>query len=441
MVYLSELTKGISMTVLKQVWRNQTTSKLIILGVLTIILMLPISMIESLLWERHGRQDFVVDQMAEQWGGPALIQAVFIRIPYRQVSNGQVYIRDLFIFPELVKIEGALGPQVRRRGIYKVPVFEADLVFSGTFDRPDIEAQGISTKHILWQQAELVLGLSELVGLSQVSPVMVDKLSYELQAGLKPSNVAKQGLYTTIEMVNDWQTMSFSGAFKMNASQAIRFVPLGQKTKVKLTSSWSDPSFVGNFLPNSRQVDEQGFTASWQILGLNRNIPKLMLWNDSYDDESSSFGVNLLIRSDVYQQVERIIKYAIMFLVFTFSALFCAEILSRKGIHPVQYLMIGLAVAVFYVLLLSLAEHIGFAWAYALSAALITILVGLYCRVLGDGNRLSWYIAGLLILLYSYLYLLLQMQDFALLAGSVAILGLLATVMFITRHIDWYGES
>lgn len=421
-------------------WKNQTTTKLVILGILTLVLMIPVSMIDSLLWDRKDRQQLVVEELSAQWGGAAVIKAAYLSLPYEQRSNGETHVRTLYLMPELVELEGGLDPQVRRRGIYEVPVFDVHLSYAGTFKRPDFNSLDVDESQILWHQAEFILGLNDLSGLTEVAPVLLDNASYGLQAGVNAGKVVAKGLQTAIELADDWQALSFSGTLQFNASQSIQFVPLGQSTKVSLQSDWDSPSFVGQFLPKHRVVNEQGFEASWQVLGLNRNIPQLLHWQDTYLDEDALFGVKLLIQGDVYQQVERISKYAVMFLVFTFAALFCAEVITKRGIHPIQYLMVGMAAAIFYLLLLSLAEHIGFDWAYYLAAAMITLQISLYCRVLSHDARLSGFIAGLLILLYAYLYMLLQMEDFALLAGSLALVVLLAVVMYITRHIDWYGE-
>ena len=232
---------------------------------------------------------------------------------------------------------------------------------------------------------------------------------------------------------------NFSFEFSLNGSETLEFLPLGNETQVEVQSDWNNPSFVGSYLPNERTLDT-GFLASWSISSLGRSYPHK--WLDGEIDKetilASRFGVSLLQGVDFYAKVSRTVKYAIMFIGITFMAFFLFEVLSKLKIHPFQYLLIGFALALFYLLLLSLSERIGFFSAYAVSTLATVGLITTYSVHVLRAHKKAFIIAGLLVLLYSYLYVIVQLEDLALLYGSMLLFILLALTMYLTRNIDWY---
>ena len=223
----------------------------------------------------------------------------------------------------------------------------------------------------------------------------------------------------------------------MNGSDGLFFIPVGKETKVELSSPWSNPSFTGSFLPNERQIDSDGFTAEWKILHLNRNFPQQ--WKGAhYKIDHSFFGVKLRLAVDDYQKIMRTAKYAIMFITLTFLTFFMIELLGKKVIHPIQYILIGFALLIFYTLLLSISEYLTFKFAYLLAGAAIILLISLYTKTVLNSTLQTITIAGVLVLLYGYLYVILQLQDFALLMGSIGLFIVLAVVMYLTRKVDWF---
>ena len=206
-----------------------------------------------------------------------------------------------------------------------------------------------------------------------------------------------------------------------------------------LRSSWNNPSFDGAFLPEQHQIDNNGFSADWQVLDLNRNYPQIWVENVSKKTVlSSEFGVNLFSPVDIYTQTTRAVKYMIMFVGLTFLVFFLVEVFSNNKIHPIQYLLIGVSLCIFYLLLLALSEHVNFGLAYFLASLSVVILIGAYVRSALEKKVIPLITVGMLTILYGFLYILLQNQDYALLIGSVGLFLIIAAVMYTTRNVNWY---
>ena len=268
--------------------------------------------------------------------------------------------------------------------------------------------------------------------------IKFNEKNYKASPGLKTTDITSSGVQCVIPLSPTENDSTFSLRLNLNGSEQIHFIPVGETTVINLKSTWPSPSFNGSFLPANREITDKGFSAAWNILHLNRNFPQFWEGNQ-YKVKESSFGLKLLITADIYQKSVRISKYALMFIVFTFSAFFFSEIINKKRVHPIQYILIGLAIILFYVLLLSISEHLNFDIAYILSAIAITTVITGYSKSVLRNNRFTLTVSGILIILYAYLYIILQLEDYALLMGSVGLFTVLTIVMYITRKIDWYS--
>jgi inner membrane protein len=249
-------------------------------------------------------------------------------------------------------------------------------------------------------------------------------------------------------------SLRFECDLNLNGSTDLYFMPFGKQTNVSLTSPWATPSFTGAYLPDSRTVDAAGFRAQWKVLQYNRNYPQQGVgaflfrrqpgaaYAEGYKGESVSdptaFGVRLLTPVDEYQKTMRSAKYAVMFILITFTAFFFVEILDKRRIHPIQYLLVGFAVCLFYLLLLALSEHISFNWAYLASAAAILGMITFYVRYVFQNARLTALFSGILALLYGFYFSLLQLEDYSLLLGTLGLALILGTIMYLTRKVNWY---
>jgi inner membrane protein len=423
--------------------RNSATIKILSIGVIVLILLIPTSMISSLMREREYRKDAVVQEISQKWGNSQVITGPFITIPYKvfykdDKDRVKYNVHHLNILPEALHVTGELDPQIRYRSIYEAVLYKAKLKAEGSFRLPLLEHADIKGEDIIWGKAVFSIGISDMRGIKNNITLNFRGEDYEVKSGLRTTDIAASGVHCHIPLSADMGSGAFSFELILNGSDGIHLVPAGETTTLNLESTWASPSFGGAYLPVTRAVSEKGFTAEWKVLHLNRNYPQF--WADEqYAVADSAFGVRLLITADIYQKSIRISKYAIMFIGFTFSAFFFAEIINRNRVHPIQYILIGLAVILFYVLLLSISEHIAFDLAYLLSALAITLIVTLYAKGIIKNNYFTLTVGGILVLLYAYLYIVLQLEDYALLMGSIGLLLVLATIMYITRRIDWYA--
>ena len=262
-----------------------------------------------------------------------------------------------------------------------------------------------------------------------------------MSAGIPVKDVLESGINCPVKIIqNDSVKTSydFSFSLKLKGSEVLYFTPLGKETNVSLASNWSSPSFDGNFLPDQRSIADSGFTANWNVLHLNRNYPQQWL-GSSHDITYSAFGVNLFTPVDNYQKSTRSVKYAIMIIALTFLVMFFVEILNNKAIHPFQYILIGLALCVFYSLLISISEQSNFNFAYLISGLATVGLIAAYSKSVFKENKLVALVSSVLVILNGYVFSLIQLEDYALLMGSIGLFIALAAVMYYSRKIDWYN--
>jgi inner membrane protein len=295
----------------------------------------------------------------------------------------------------------------------------------------------IDPDHILWDKAYLSLGITDMRGIQDKIIIHFNGTVYNAEPGLKSADLAEAGVSTMISPLTPNEPHAFSFDLNLNGSEQINIIPVGESNAVKINSSWPSPSFNGAFLPATREVKKDGFSATWKILHLNRNYPQF--WEGSqYKVTPSAFGVKLILTADIYQKSMRLAKYSIMFLVFTFSAFFFSEVINKRRVHPIQYILIGMAILIFYTLVLSLSEHLHFNYAYILSATAVSLIISGYARAIVSNSKFALTILGILAVLYCYLFIVLQLEDYALIMGSIGLFIILAIVMYITRKIDWY---
>jgi inner membrane protein len=422
--------------------RTSATFKIFSIGILVLILLIPISLIGSLMREREHRRDMVVREINAKWGNAQTITGPFFTVPYKSYfkdkdDKEKSVIKYFHILPKSLKISGKIIPHVRYRSIYEAVLYNTTLTLTGTFATPQLSQFAIEPENVLWDKALFSIGISDMRGIREDIHIMFGEKKYSVSPGLKTTDIAGAGISAIIPLPKTEQPVPFSFNLNINGSEQIQFVPVAEQTDVKMVSDWPSPSFNGAFLPTERKITDQGFSATWRVLHLNRNFPQSWEGN-RYTVTPASFGVRLLITADIYQKSIRISKYALMFIIFTFAAFFFSEIISRKRVHPIQYLLIGLAISLFYILLLAISEQFSFNSAYLLSASVITVMITAYSRGIIKNRKFTLTLFGIQLILYAYLYIVLQLEDYALLMGSIGLLIVLGTIMFITRKIDWY---
>lgn len=430
--------------------RNSQLIRILLIGFLILLLQIPIGMIRGIISERETREREATEEITAKWGKEQSIVGPLIVVPYlkkwsKTDKDGKVQtyteLANAAFLPESLHISGKIDSEIRYRGIFKVPVYRMPLTVSGRFSRPDFLEWKIDSKDILWDQAYLSVRISDARAITNqvVLTWNGDRLGFMPGSGKSSGNIS--GIHAGLKTQLDNDSFDFSFPLELNGSMGVFFAPFGQETKVDLRSNWSEPSFQGNWLPSNRTIDDKGFQATWNIPFLGRNYPQKWISGANFEDaiSSSRFGVNLISPVDHYRMAHRSVKYALLFLVLTFAALWLFEILIKMRVHSLQYLLVGAGMSLFYLLELSLAEHIGFAAAYIIASSSIIILVSAYCVAILKSAKRAVVIGTILTLLYGYLYILLRNQDYALLVGSIGLFLALAAIMYLTRKIDWYS--
>jgi inner membrane protein len=436
----------------KRTLRDSVLFKMIVTGLLILALLIPLGMVSGLIRERSERRDSVVTEIGRTWGGAQVVAGPVLTVPYLahgkdDKGNATVWTELARFLPETLEMDGRLSPELRKRGIYEVPVYRVEnLHSSGTFLKPGFTEWRIAPNDVLWDQAWLSIGVSDMRGIrSGVRLVWANRV-LQLSPGGSVAGLWATGLRVPISGLAELpekEILPFAFDLSLQGSQSLQFLPLGKQTSASLSSTWRDPSFMGGFLPDRREVSAKGFTATWSVPYYGRSYPQQ--WLEAQREEllagqtvmDSAFGVSLYMPVDVYQKTERSAKYGMLFLILTFLAFFLFEVFSPVSLHPMHYLQVGAALCLFYLLLLSVSEQIPFWMAYAAAAAAIVLLISGYSLAILKGKLRALIMGGMLAVLYGYLYVLLQAEDYALLLGSVGLLVILATVMFLTRRVDW----
>ena len=425
--------------------KNKLGLKLLIIGALILVLLIPSAMIMSLIRERQIRRDDAVFEVSEKWGQDQTVSGPVISIPFKtffkdKKGNWTVYTHYAHFLPDDLSIEAVVDPEIRYRGIYEVVLYNTSLKLKGNFSSLNMKKFNIPAKDILWDESFLSVGITHMKGIKESIIVKWNDSEIKVNPGIESNDILASGFSTRINIKPDNENMKFSLEIDLNGSRGLHFAPLGNETNVNIVSNWKNPSFIGEFLPENREVTDEDFSANWKVLQLNRNYPQAWTGN-KYNIESSTFGVELLLPVDEYQKNMRTVKYAIMFILLTFLAFFMMETLNKKKIHPFQYLLVGTALIIFYTLLLSISEHLSFKYAYLIASVATIALITAYTKSVLKDKKLTSIIALILIILYCFLYVLLQLQDYALLLGSIGLFVILAVVMYISRKIDWYTGS
>jgi inner membrane protein len=429
--------------------RTSVMARLVVMGIILLGLLLPLSMVEGVVSERTVRRDSVATDISSTWGGPQVLAGPMLTVPYECTiaeSDGktrQLVARATFL-PETLNVQGPLATDIRERGLFKVVVYGAELSLSGRFSPPDLSAVVRGSVRPLFSDASVNIGVADPRGVRRAT-LNWNGSDRQLEPGIADLGLATTGLHARVNLNESVASgaIPFAMTIQLNGSRDLRIVPAGNATTANLSSTWPHPGFVGTS-PQDRTVADSGFRATWDVSYFGRGFPRA--WSDGGVDrekmrnqaDASAFGVTLVQPVDIYQQAERSVKYAALFIVLTFVVFFLFEVVRARLLHPVQYVFVGFALCVFYLLLTSLSEHFGFDWAYSAAAAAITLLVSTYSVFVLDGFKEGVVVGASTGALYGFLYLLLRLEDYALLAGSLGLFAALALVMLLTRRVNWY---
>ncbi len=439
--------------------KRTMTKKMVMIGLLILLLMIPLLMIEGVVSERSSYRYQVRHSIAESWTGEQKLVGPLLVVPYKEYYTKKVWDeklkqyqtethhwkRELYIAPEQLSIVAEVATEERKRGLYAIPVYKSELALSGHFSNRRLQELLKSTSHrVEWQPAHLAVMVSDVRGISTQPLLQWQGKALEFQSG---SEIGKQrsGMHAPLGKLDVAAvTYAFDFTLPLRGMETLQFAPLGKNTEVQLSAEWPHPSFIGRYLPGERTIDAEQFSASWAISSFSSGMQQLLaecqggncnaLLNDT-------FGVTLFNSVDIYQQSERSVKYAMLFIGLSFVAFFLFEVMKGLRLHPMQYLLVGLGLSVFYLLLISLSEHIAFTLAYLSASLASTAVIGFYISGVLHSWRHGGVMTAVLLLLYAMLFAILRSEDNALLMGSLLIFAVLSLVMVVTRRIDWYAIS
>lgn len=422
--------------------------RVLLLGFLVILLQIPVSLVSSQIGERQELQQSAVAEVTGKWGGAQTTSGPLLSVPYRArwtvtgeggVPRERTEVRKATFLPDELAVHARLDSETRARGIFPVELYVLSLQLTGHFPGLDLSEWRVAPDDVQWADAELRVHVSDTRGIQQQTALHWRGAEIPFLPGAGVLGGTNGGIHVRLPDAKGGG--EFSLELVLHGSGGAYFTPLGRATRVSLKSNWPHPSFQGAWLPETRSVTASGFDANWSIPFLSRNFAQR--WTSESDPgdaiAASWFGVSLNSPVDPYRMAERSVKYDILFIGLTFVSLWLFEVLASVRIHPVQYLLIGSAMCLFYLLELALSEHLGFEAAYVTASSAIVIAIGAYAvSVLRRGSRAVW-VGALVAALYGYLYVLLRNEDYALLIGSIGLFAALAATMWLTRKVDWYG--
>ncbi len=424
-----------------------------VVGVLTIALQIPIAMIGRLVGERKQRRDTAVADVRSKWGDMQSVTGPALVLPYVLVGSNSVAgaspagaeTRYATFLPQRLGVTRTLDTESRSRGILNVPVYTLNVVFEGEFAPMNIADLGIDSSAVSWERAYLAVGISDVRAIREDSTLTWNDSKFRFDPGTGRLLDGIPGIRAPIALDPNAHTSRFRFSFPLalNGSLAFSLAPFAEETVVLLKSNSESPNFQGNWLPVERNVSADGFEALWRISYLGRNYPQS--WQSGTDVlravEASRFGVELTDPIDHYQMAERSVKYSPLFILLMFASIWLTEVLANVRVHPVQYLLVGTALCIFYLLELSISEHLLFPVAYAMACLSILLMIYAYGRVILVRPRRSAVVATGVATLYGYLFILLTREDSALLIGSLGLFAVLAAIMYFTRQVDWFADS
>lgn len=442
--------------------QESITIKLLIIGVLTVALLIPAAWITHLIEERQSRANDVIKEVSKEWSAPQTLSGPILVIPY---ANGTTEKPELAYFlPDKLEVRGEINPEELHRGIFEAVVYNSTLAINATFKRPDFKSLNIAEENVQWQNAYMIMCITDLGGIGATPIFSVGGKEVETEPSGTVGVFVRNFQSEQYEDENKSRRRSMIPEFSENGivarldwtsgadfnstttvkltlrgSQRLDFVPSGKTTSVSINGTWSDPSFDGKFSPATRKVEDKNFQADWNILNFNR--PFARQWTGTGTQlTGSEFGVRLLVPVEQYQQSMRTAKYAHLIIILTFVSLFLVEVTRKIRIHPFQYLLIGAALVIYYTLLLSISEQLGFTIAYWIATGATVVLVSLYATSFMKNASMVILLTSLMTVFYAFLFVIILQQDLSLLIGSIGLFLTVAALMYFSRKVTWYKE-
>ena len=422
--------------------------KLLLIVGMCVAFLIPQLLLKNLVSERKSTESIAESEVFEKWAGPQTVTGPILKVDYfwMEGKDGKKEYRTQVILPEQLDVKGHVKTKHLKRGIYDFAVYETALDLTGQFKLPKDFEKMLDEHEWHFEKAQIVVGLPNLRGLSDNVALKLNDTTYDMAA--ETGYLKGLSCEADLSCLLKGEIVDFSLVLPFKGAGHLMFAPVGQTTTVSLTSDCLTPSFTGYYLPDERQVTDTGFQAEWKVLAINRDYPQVLVdsFLESYkygnsSIDNSTFGVELKVPVEQYLQTDRAIKYAFLIILLTFAAVFFVEMRKAKPIHPVQYLLIGIALIVFYTLLLSFSEHMNFGLSYLIASVMTIAMIVVFMASITKDKKTALGIGILLFVLYAFIFVLLQLESYALLVGSVGLFIILGIAMFATQKIDWYKKK
>jgi inner membrane protein len=415
---------------------------------LVLLLLIPSAWIQSLI---DGRQDYQkqnISQVADQWAGNQLIQGPVLALPYREVTTendkdgkpvSHAVIKTLYVLPQTLQFNAGIQTQHFSQSVYDAVVYNSNIIAQGTFDKPDLTGQQIDPSAVLYDKARVIFSISDLKGLKDNPVVTINGQALAVQPA--ENGPLDNGFSVNFSLAKE-QGLSFTCKLSLKGSDELNFMNLGKTTSVEINSDWNHPEFNGHYLPDTHSLKDKGFTAKWQVMNYNSVFPRQWTDGDSVltskkTISAASFGVRTEPAIDQYRKITRTAKYSILIILLTFVSLFLTEMIKKQRIHVFNYSLIGAAMVVYYTLLLSFSEQIGYNYAYLLSSVSTITLIAVFVASLLKNHGMAYLFALILSIFYGFIFIIIQLEELSLLFGSVALFIIIAVLMYFSRKINW----
>ncbi len=436
---------------------------------ITLILLVPLGFVKNIVYERQYLHQEATRNITSSWGEAQSISGPVLVLPYgvwqdhkktvtvkvgkeereKEVVERKYSMRYKLILPAELSFDARVEPEIRYRGIYRQALYNAPVAIQGHFILPKTDDFASNTQQIHWDKAWLAVGITDLKTISESGTLQwADSAAPAYKPGTRVGNLLGPGFHTDLALTDKaaGAKQDFLLTLSIRGSGGIAFTPVGEKTLITVAGAWPDPSFQGNLLPVERKITDKGFSARWNISNLTRtypqieDVPNLESVRELDSLRAFTAGVDLHETVSLYRMVRRAVHYGILFIAVSFVTLFAFEMVSRQRMHPLQYGMVGLSMSLFYLVLLSLAEHIDFGLAFAAASAVTAAMNSLYVAAALQSKTRGLVMAALLSGLYALLFSLLRMEDFALLVGTGLVVAMMAVLMFVTRKLPHSEE-
>lgn len=434
---------------------NSATFRMFIIGFLVLILLIPLSFVQDLIRERERTKDSAVGEINQDWGSSIQFYGPILVVPYNDfsestetdVKTGKVYtvkykeVKYAYFFPDQLDFDATLKGEAKKRGIYETTVYQLKSDLKGIYSKPDITKLELTQEQMLWEKSHILIQTTNVKGITNQLKMKLGTTDLTFKVEYKDN---QHDAVNHFELTSNYfnardlfanTTLNYDMQYNSNGSENLQIIPIGKETTLKIKSNWKDPNHIGAFLPQTKKIEKTGFESDWKVLEMNRPFSQEFKALPVLGDYA--FGVDLMIQADNYLQNERSAKYGFLVIGLTFLLFFLIQTLSKINIHPFQYLLIGLALIIFYTLLLSISEHSNFTIAYLVASIATVGLITLFSKSIMKNWKFPLFILMALTVLYTFIFVIIQLESYALLVGSIGLFSILAAIMYASRKIEW----